>query len=169
MCLGAFFFSQGRDHLIKIVLWKEEQFNTEWGALATDKACTAQGRIVAVGKSLKRLFAAELGAVRNNSIVLMVFQRGRMMHVGICQMLLGEPAQDAGVVCTQHSFAEEQMWKFCNSHQKALNQLQTRDKCCGCSLRPSPRSAYLFISNNGFGSPDSLRRELLWEALDLKH
>lgn len=52
-----------------------------------------------------------------------VHQGRAMMRVGICQALLGQPAQGAGVFFTQHSFAEEQMWKFCNSRQKALNQL----------------------------------------------
>lgn len=55
------------------MLWKEEQFNTEHkrGALTTDKNCTAQGRFVAVGRSLKRIFAAkllvELGEERSDS------------------------------------------------------------------------------------------------------
>lgn len=90
MCLGFFFFCRGRDHLIKTVLWKEEQFNTEHerGALTTDKNCTAQGRFVAVGRSLKRIFAAkllvELGAERNDSTVLME----RVVSLSLGQVLM---------------------------------------------------------------------------------
>lgn len=50
--------------------------------------------------------------------------RGRaIIPMGVHQALLGQPGQAAEVLITQHFFAEEQMWRFCNSHQKALKQL----------------------------------------------
>lgn len=45
-----------------------------------------------------------------------------MMCVGTAQTLLGQPDQAAEMFFAQHSFAKEQMWRFCNSHQKALKQ-----------------------------------------------
>lgn len=93
MCLVFLFLSGKRPPNQNSALeGRTIQYWTQVRSSSSDKDCTAQGRFVAVGKSLKRLFAAKLGAERNHPTVQMGWEvflsLGQLLMEGLLSVFL---------------------------------------------------------------------------------